>query len=61
MLSREVLSVFWVLVSVFKVFLVFMLLSVSSFKMEKSKVICKSIRGYFVGIWLYFGYHFFDS
>ena len=40
MLSREVLSVFWVLGigQCFKVLLVFMLLSVSSFKMAKSKV-----------------------
>ena len=63
MLSREVLSVFWVLGigQCFKVFLVFMLLSVSSFKMAKSKAICKSIRGHFVGFWLYFAYHFIDS
>ena len=63
MLSREVLSVFWVLCisQCFRVSLVFMLLLVSSFKMEKSEVICKSIRGHFVSFWLYFAYHFLDS
>ena len=60
MLSREVLSVFWVL-GIGQCFKVFMLLSVLSFKMAKSKVICKSIRGHFVGFWLYFAYHFLDS
>ena len=51
MLSREVLSVFWVLGigQCFKAFLVFMFLLVSSFKIVRSKVICKSIRGHFVG------------
>ena len=35
-LIRKVLSGFWVLVSILRFFLVFMLLSISSFKMAKS-------------------------
>ena len=62
-LFKEVLSGFWVLSidQCFKVFLIFMLLSISTFKMAKSKGICKSIRGDFVGFWLYFADHFLDS
>ena len=57
-LFKEVLSGFWVLISALRLS---WFLSISSFKRAKSKVICKSIQGHFVGFWLYFADHFLNS